>query len=107
MVVASKVASVPSGNQTIAHPYADTLPESNTVRCYRFEEVSAKKIRTLGERCRSRDLYDGINLYRRRDLHCTQNRALRGRMSGLWQAFLPLYPKPEALAAQRSQSVCL
>ncbi len=68
-LLASETVVRPTVLRTIAHPYADKLPESNTVRCYSFEEVFAEKIRALGERCRSRDLYDVINLYRRRDLH--------------------------------------
>ncbi len=59
----------PTVLRSISHPYADNLPPPSTVRCYNFEELFAEKIRALGERCRARDLYDVINLYRRRDLH--------------------------------------
>lgn len=52
----------------IAHPYPDKLPNPDKVRCYAFEEVFAEKIRAMGERGRPRDLYDIINLFRRRDL---------------------------------------
>lgn len=52
----------------IAHPYDDTLPEPAEVRCYRFEELFAEKLRAMGERSRPRDLYDIVNLYRRPDL---------------------------------------
>ena len=56
--------------QAITHPYSDEFPEysQNGVRCYGLEEVFAEKIRALGERCRPRDLYDVIMLYRRPDL---------------------------------------
>mgnify|MGYP001560473951 CR=1 FL=1 len=68
-----------SGNETVAQPsvlrpishsYTDTFPTrtSSTVRCYGLEEVFAEKIRALGQRYRPRDLYDVVNLYRRRDL---------------------------------------
>jgi len=44
------------------------LPHPAQIRCYAFEEVFAEKIRVMGERSRPRDLYDIINLFRRRDL---------------------------------------
>ncbi len=52
----------------ISHAYPDALPAPATVRCYSFEEVFAEKLRAMGERGRPRDLYDTVNLYRRRDL---------------------------------------
>ena len=54
--------------QKIVHAYPDQLPGTGMVRCYSFEEVFAEKIRAMGERGRPRDLYDIINLFRRRDL---------------------------------------
>lgn len=58
----------PTVLRPIAHAYPEQLPPPAVVRCYSFEEVFAEKIRALGERCRPRDLYDVVNLYRRRDL---------------------------------------
>lgn len=58
----------PSVLRKIAHPYPDELPHPAEIRCYAFEEVFAEKIRAMGERSRPRDLYDIINLFRRRDL---------------------------------------
>jgi len=58
----------PTVRRPIAHSYADQLPGHATVRCYGFEEVFAEKLRAMGERCRPRDLYDIVNLFRRRDL---------------------------------------
>jgi predicted nucleotidyltransferase component of viral defense system len=55
--------------RAIAHPYPDTLPQPATVRCYSFDELFAEKVRAMAQRCRPRDLYDIINLYRHRDLH--------------------------------------
>lgn len=52
----------------IGHPYSDKLPEPNKVRCYNLEELFAEKIRAMGERCRPRDLYDVVYLFRRSDL---------------------------------------
>jgi predicted nucleotidyltransferase component of viral defense system len=51
----------------IAHPFSDELPPPGEIRCYSVEELLAEKIRALGERCRPRDLYDVVNLYRRDD----------------------------------------
>ena len=68
-LLANETVVRPTVLRSVAHPYADTLPAPDTVRCYSFEEVFAEKIRALGERSRSRDLYDVVNLYRRRDLH--------------------------------------
>jgi predicted nucleotidyltransferase component of viral defense system len=58
----------PSVLRKIAHPYSDELPSIDQVRCYSLEELFAEKIRAMGERSRPRDLYDIINLFRRRDL---------------------------------------
>jgi predicted nucleotidyltransferase component of viral defense system len=67
-LLASERVVRPTALRAIAHPYADPLPAPDSVRCYRFDELFAEKIRALGERCRARDLYDVVNLYRRRDL---------------------------------------
>ncbi len=58
----------PSVLRKISHPYDDKLLNPAHVRCYSFEEVFAEKIRAMGERSRPRDLYDIINLFRRKDL---------------------------------------
>jgi predicted nucleotidyltransferase component of viral defense system len=54
--------------RSISHPYPDSFPTEEGVRCYSFEELFAEKIRAMGERGLSRDLYDIVNLYRRHDL---------------------------------------
>lgn len=51
----------------IAHPFSDSFPTPGEIQCYSVEELLAEKIRALGERCRPRDLYDVVNLYRRDD----------------------------------------
>ena len=51
----------------IVHPYSDDPPEGIRIRCYPYTEVFAEKVRALGERCRPRDLYDVINLFRREE----------------------------------------
>ncbi|MCY4115219.1 MAG: nucleotidyl transferase AbiEii/AbiGii toxin family protein [Chloroflexi bacterium] len=57
----------PTVLRPIGHQYPDSLPPPATVRCYGFEEVFAEKLRAMGERCRPRDLYDIVTLFRRRD----------------------------------------
>ena len=57
----------PSVMRSISHDYPDGLPARAHVRCYGFEEVFAEKLRAMGERCRPRDLYDIVNLFRRPD----------------------------------------
>jgi predicted nucleotidyltransferase component of viral defense system len=59
----------PTVLRQISHPYPDQLPAPATVRCYSFEELFAEKIRAMGERSRPRDLYDIINLFRRKEIH--------------------------------------
>ncbi|MCY4107959.1 MAG: nucleotidyl transferase AbiEii/AbiGii toxin family protein [Chloroflexi bacterium] len=53
--------------RSISHDYPDGFPAPAQVRCYGFEEVFAEKLRAMGERCRPRDLYDIVNLFRRPD----------------------------------------
>jgi len=48
----------------IVHNYSDKIPEPVQTRCYSLEEIFAEKIRAMGERCRPRDLYDIIFLFR-------------------------------------------
>lgn len=58
----------PTVLKEISHPYPDQLPSPNVVRCYGIEELFAEKLRAMGERCRPRDLYDIVNLFRQRNL---------------------------------------
>ena len=57
----------PTVLRRISHQYPDQLPAPAGVRCYGFEELFAEKIRAMVERCRPRDLYDIVNLFRRGD----------------------------------------
>lgn len=63
----------PTVIRPIAHPFSDEFPTPGEIRCYSFEELFAEKIRALGERCRPRDLYDVVNLYRRDDFQADPN----------------------------------
>lgn len=60
-----EVVARPPVLRSISHDYPDALPAPGKVRCYGFEEVFAEKLRAMGERCRPRDLFDVVNLYRR------------------------------------------
>jgi predicted nucleotidyltransferase component of viral defense system len=52
----------------IVHPYSDgPLPVAD-VLCYSLPELAAEKTRALAERCRPRDLYDVVHMYRHPDL---------------------------------------
>ena len=51
----------------VSHEYPDDLPKPVSVHCYGLEEIFAEKVRALGDRCLPRDLYDVINLFRRRE----------------------------------------
>lgn len=51
----------------ISHPYSDSLT-NNRVLCYSASELFGEKLRALAERCRPRDLYDVVHMYRHPDL---------------------------------------
>lgn len=55
----------PTEAKRVVHAYPDGLPEPATVVCYSSTELFSEKIRALGDRCRPRDLYDIVNMYRR------------------------------------------
>ena len=57
----------PSVLRPVFHDYSDEPPGEVPVRCYSLEEIFAEKIRALGDRCLPRDLYDVVNLFRRRE----------------------------------------
>lgn len=58
----------PAATRGILHPYSDTDSFIEEVRTYTMVELLAEKIRALVERCRPRDLYDVVNIYRHPDL---------------------------------------
>jgi predicted nucleotidyltransferase component of viral defense system len=70
-LTASETVVLETVMRRIEHPFSDELPPPREVRCYSPEEVLAEKIRALGERCRPRDLYDVVNLYRREDFQAS------------------------------------
>jgi len=51
----------------IGHPYSDSLPVRG-VASYSITELFGEKLRALTERCRPRDLYDVVHMYRHPDL---------------------------------------
>ena len=58
----------------VSHAYSDDFPGRAQVRCYSLEEIFAEKVRALGDRHLPRDLYDVVNLFRRREeiIHADQ-----------------------------------
>lgn len=63
-LTAHEVLVLPPSRQPVIHPYTDEPDGGIYIDCYDYPEVFGEKIRALGERCRPRDLYDVINLYR-------------------------------------------
>lgn len=67
-LTADEVLVMPATSQEVLHSYSD-LPQGGIhVDCYSYPEVFGEKVRALGERCRPRDLYDVINLFRNDNL---------------------------------------
>lgn len=52
----------------ILHPYSDHPLPGEGVLSYSIVELLGEKLRALAERCRPRDLYDVVNVYRHPDL---------------------------------------
>jgi len=52
----------------IVHPYSDQPLPTRGVLAYTVTDLAAEKIRALAERCRPRDLYDVVQVYRHPDL---------------------------------------
>lgn len=52
----------------VHHPYSDVPENGLQIRSYSFEETFAEKVRAFAERCRPRDLYDVVNIYRHDEL---------------------------------------
>lgn len=52
----------------ILHPYSDQPLPVGGVLCYSITELLGEKLRALAERCRPRDLYDVVHVYRHPDL---------------------------------------
>lgn len=50
----------------IFHQYSDYEEQIFKAKTYSFEEIFAEKTRALYQRCRPRDLYDVINIYKAR-----------------------------------------
>ena len=57
----------PTVLRPVSHDYSDAFPGKAQMRCYSLEEIFAETVRALGDRCLPRDLYDVVNLFRRRD----------------------------------------
>lgn len=52
----------------VVHPYGDGPLPGGGVLSYSLTELAAEKTRALAERCRPRDLYDVVHVYRHPDL---------------------------------------
>lgn len=67
-LTADEVLVMPPSRQKVFHTYTDTPSEGIYINSYSYPEVFGEKVRALGERCRPRDLYDVINLFRNNQL---------------------------------------
>jgi predicted nucleotidyltransferase component of viral defense system len=67
-LTSDEVLAAPVVKRSILHPYSDATALSAQVTAYSIAELLAEKIRALVERCRPRDLYDVINVYRHPEL---------------------------------------
>jgi predicted nucleotidyltransferase component of viral defense system len=66
-LASDELIASPSGRRRVIHEYSDWNPETS-VLSYSLEELAAEKIRALAQRCRPRDLYDVVHLYRNPNL---------------------------------------
>lgn len=55
-------------SRPVLHPYSDADSVNARVACYAIEDLMAEKMRALAQRCRPRDLYDVVYLFRHPDL---------------------------------------
>lgn len=67
-ITSDEVVVLPHAPRGILHPYSDAAGVAGSVACYAFPELLAEKIRALAERCRPRDLYDVVHMFRHPDL---------------------------------------
>jgi predicted nucleotidyltransferase component of viral defense system len=67
-LTSDEVLASPTDTRSILHPYSDSGDLTVEVATYGIVELLAEKIRALVERCRPRDLYDVINVYRHPEL---------------------------------------
>ena len=67
-LTSDEIVSQPVVDREVFHPYTDATAPLATVRAYSIVELLGEKLRALAERCRPRDLYDVIHIYRHPDL---------------------------------------
>lgn len=54
--------------RSVLHPYSDAPQPPAAIACYSIVDLLAEKLRALAQRCRPRDLYDVVFLFRHPDL---------------------------------------
>ena len=86
----------------VAHPYTDRPADGIVARCYAFDEIFGEKLRALGERCRPRDLYDVVHLYRHEDSEETGT-AVRAVLQAKCNFKGISLPSPSSLGARWSE----
>ena len=88
----------------VTHEYSDRPEQGMDVLCYGFVEVFAEKVRALGDRGRSRDLYDVVHLFRRPEARDRAVDVLRVLREKCEYKGLPL-PTINSIAERREEMV--
>lgn len=85
----------------VFHPYSDRPAEGIWANSYAYEEAFGEKLRALGERTRTRDLYDVVNLYRHGDTRPSSSVLLDVLKQKCAYKMIPV-PTFESLASHRA-----
>lgn len=67
-VTADELVVNPPVRREVSHPYSDAPQPAGAIACYSIVDLLAEKLRALAQRCRPRDLYDVVFLFRHPDL---------------------------------------
>ena len=67
-VTSDEVVVNPPVRRVVQQPYSDSPQPPAVIACYSIVDLMAEKLRALAERCRPRDLYDVVYLFRHPDL---------------------------------------
>lgn len=67
-VTANELVVNPPVRREVSHPYSDVPQPAGAIACYSIVDLLAEKLRALAQRCRPRDLYDVVFLFRHPDL---------------------------------------
>ncbi len=63
-ITSDEAVVAPPDERPVFHPYSDAPAPPARIRTYSIADILAEKLRALAQRCRPRDLYDVINVFR-------------------------------------------